>query len=354
MRTHLPRLKLWLRLLLLLITAGLTGCIEPTEFELPATQRQLVVDGRLLSDTTLTAVRLSFAQGFDAQGRPAPITDAQVSVHIEGGALFALPYDAVEGDYRSSVIPRVMGGRYQLRVQLADGRSYASSYEALLAPPALGPMRFAFVRRVVTVPTGYYTVTPVVESGFDVTLPIFPLVGEQEFYAVETIGIWEGFTLLGDPPIVPCCSRCWAFDRPVSPRVALADDLTLVGGEIAARIATVPNSYPSRYQVLARALRISPDAHRYLTEVRTLQDLSGSLFDPLPAQPRGNIRATTASLEPALGIFLVAGARHTQLLINRRPFSQPGLSIDRVTPNADCRTIYPNSVTVRPPSFPAD
>ncbi len=88
-------------------------------------------------------------------------------------------------------------------------------------------------------------------------------------------------------------------------------------------------------------ISISPEAYRFLRLVKQQTEISGSVFDPPPANIRGNMISLDDSEEVVLGYFMAGAEARSELYINavEMEFRQPDAQI-----LDDCRVLPNTSV----------
>jgi hypothetical protein len=70
------------------------------------------------------------------------------------------------------------------------------------------------------------------------------------------------------------------------------------------------------YSVLVRQFSISKNAYDYWTSLQQTNDLTGSIFDPMPTQVTGNFHSLSNPTEPVLGYISATAANEQRIFIS--------------------------------------
>src|SRR5687768_8833741 len=107
----------------------LGSCIEPYRPQIiQVPNNYLVVDG-FINSTGSTTIRLSRTVNLDGATIPPGELKARVFIEEEGGVQFELK-EGTNGNYTGNPLQLNATRRYRLRIRTADGKEYASGYEA--------------------------------------------------------------------------------------------------------------------------------------------------------------------------------------------------------------------------------
>lgn len=349
----------WLWSLLLLL--GLQACVEPFELETGGEDMLLVVDG-LLTDQNrpdLNKVTLSWTAPFDSKNNIAvihPVLGAVVEVRDAQGQAMRLTEGKREvytsrGVYtlEESEFKAVAGKNYSLHVRLADGREYASRPELLTPVPAIQSINYEFKEFINVVENGAGELVEQKSVGFEVKVQVQDPEEQGNFYRWDTEGVFAFYSNTGEAPVP---ALCWANVGSINTRVAATDDRLTNGRLFEHPVAIIPADIPTMYRIRIRQYSLTAEAYEFWRLLNEQQSNVGSIFDPPPAQIKGNLYSTTNPEERVFGYFTASAMTDDYKMVPRylyAPFPGPPW----VIPEGDCRLvdIYPNVTDERPEGF---
>ncbi len=352
MATHKLYLKnsfLWLLALVLF------SCVEPVDLKLPANVRSLVVEGLVTNEPGPYTVKLAMTSPY---GRPTGLKDqelerAQVEISSSTGEREILMEHGL-GIFKTSPsgLRGKVGEAYTLHVKLRDGRSYTSTAQLLTASPPVENIQLQFQK--LPVKEGEETPNYRYEVSVDVTDP----AREKNFYRWEWRGIFEVSTQpwdyeywppLGNGPIpMPklCCKTCYVYDTTKVTEVG--EDRLFDGNRYRQIIGYLPLTAENinvRYHLEVAQYSVSAEAYDFWRVFISQTRNTGSVLDPPPANPRGNLSSITDPDETVYGFFGASAVTRKAIFINRSdvPVVPPLLKYPD-----DCLTMK-YSTTIRPP-----
>jgi hypothetical protein len=136
-----------------------------------------------------------------------------------------------------------------------------------------------------------------------------------------------------------CCSTCFQTETVGNQSYFLSSDDNFNGLTTRLIAGFVPDNgrrFVNTYRVDLRQLNVSQEAFRFLRLVKQQSEISGSVFDPPPANIRGNMISLDDPEEVVLGFFIAAGESQRRVYIKNS-------QLDFVQPRAiipdDCRVI---------------
>lgn len=319
---------------------GLVACVDPFDADIDDSSQLLTVDGYITTEPGPHLIRLSRSDRYGSvfDGLVVPILRATVIVRSSDGETTFLQegergrYFTPEG-FRAEV-----GKSYSLLIELSDGTSYTSLPEAVL-PVA---------------PIDSLTITSVNIPSFN---PLLDITGirifshfkdpedEANFYQWRTV---EGTYVLisnpelvrdefGDPDIPDCCDRCFFTEVPSPGIISVTDDVDFNGLNARVPVAFIEDDgrrFREVYRLDFQQLSLTATAHQFLRLVQQQISISGSVFDPPPANIRSNIVNVNDPTERVLGYFFAADAYTERIYIRRDQVART--RPDAIIPN-DCR-----------------
>ncbi len=342
---------------LLLPLLFLVGCIDQIPFEFGEGVTRVVIDGMITNRPGPHTVRITTTRTFSAGniGQSPPVTGAIVTISDDQGLSEELT-EVEPGIYRTSPngIQGQVGRSYALSVVLDDGTRYQSNPELLRSVPEIDSVYAQFTNEQVLNDQSLLEDNP----GFDVFLDMQDDGDTRNFYLWN----WRGTYVLITAPELhtvnapgggrvpdpkPCCAECYTNEYNTS--ILVSDDAFFNGRaltrEKVAFIRVTPQSFNVRYQVDVEQLSITPAAFEFWNLLREQRDNVGSIFDPAPAQIRGNIVNLADPDDLVLGYFGASAVTRKSIVLDpeaidiRLPAYEP-------IPD-DCRVIE-NSSTVPP------
>jgi hypothetical protein len=103
--------------------------------------------------------------------------------------------------------------------------------------------------------------------------------------------------------------------------------------------------FGERYRLEMKQYSIPEDAYKFLQLVKQQLQISGSVFDPLPATIRGNMESQTDENEIVLGYFLALDEKSKVVYVNRSDLPLELRQPRALIPN-DCRTFCESVVPI--------
>lgn len=345
---------------LLLILLTMQACVEPFELETGTENKLLVVDG-IITDQNRpdqNKVTLSWTAPFNGEDRTVltqPVYGAIVMVRDAQNNTMQL----TESEYGVYVLSErefkaEAGKSYTLYIRLPDGREYESRPELLMPVPAIQSINYEFKEFINVVKNADEALVEKRTVGFEVKVQVQDPEEQDNYYRWDTEGVFEYFSAIEetDSTKKPLPSLCWSNMGSINTKAATSDDRLVNGRLFEHAVVVVPADIPTKYRIKIRQYSISPDAFEFWRLFNEQQSSVGSIFDPPPAQIRGNLYSKTNPEEQVIGYFGASALTENYIVIPRylhAPF--PGIPYE--VPQGDCRYIglYPNVTDVRPEGF---
>jgi hypothetical protein len=159
----------------------------------------------------------------------------------------------------------------------------------------------------------------------------------QAVYVLETRP--DLFTIDRAPAPKDCCFTCYQFETVGNQSYFLSSDDNFNGLSSKLVAGFIPDNgrrFVNTYRVDLRQLNVSQEAYRFLRLVKQQSEISGSVFDPPPANIRGNMISLDDPEEVVLGYFIAAGESTQRVYIKN---SQLDFVQNRAIIPDDCRVI---------------
>jgi hypothetical protein len=334
---------------------GLGACVDPITIETNDVTPKLVVHGLITdqNDPQLNKVTLTWTEPFDGEKGivySRPVDQAQVSIYDSQDNEMPL-FGGNRGVYYvpeefHSVAP---GRSYRIHIRLPDGREYESRPEMLREAPPIEELSYEYKRFTEVVTNGSGDLVEKTSVGFQVDATVKDPAESIDHYRWDAEGIFEYFSIapeIRNPPP----SQCWSYVGRIVTKAVTTSDRLFNGNRHKQPVVVVAGDMPTKYQVKVRQYSLSAQAYEFWRLFNQQQASVGSIFDPPPAQIRGNLYSITHPEEQVIGYFGASGVAEKKLLINRLvhgPF--PGLPYE--VPYGGCLGLYPNSTDIKPPGF---
>lgn len=368
------------------IIALLSACIDPFSLDTERNEPILTVDGLLSTEPGRHKVRLTRTDRYGSvfDGQISTVNNATVAIRDEDGNTVLLtefiqdsvkffnssdfPYTTPQGrvfppktwvtqavfrrtgiyetppNYKAEV-----GKSYTLLIELANGERYSSIPQTVLPVAPITNISYVTYRNPTSNPllesSGVRIMAhfndPGDESNFyfwRVSNPVYPYITNPELAR-------------GGPK--DCCARCFRFDdNDITRTYALSSDESFNGiGTLQPTIAIGDDGwrFKDRLRVDFHQYSASESGFRFLRLVKQQAEIQGSVFDPPPANIRGNMISIDNPSKQVLGYFFASDVSTKRLYIKSTDLTflrTPGQFPD------DCRqTIgFSGPIDVHPPA----
>jgi hypothetical protein len=310
---------------LFLVLLGIS-CIEEYSFESQDPGRLLTVEGRITTQLKKHRIRLSRASqyGPDFNGLNRPESLAAVLIRDDLGKTISLE-EISPGVYETAdFVSAEIGRSYNLEIITFTGRRYISLPETIVPVPQIDSLSYRSIRSATTnrllSDVGVQVIAHFRDPG-DVK-NYYYWAGNESTYVLLTQP--EDYTLPITHPTCPrcpspkpCCSLCFRKEQPVV-NIYASDDNEFNGLAQSRIIAYIPDDglrFLDTYRYEGSNLSINERGHRFLKLVDQQINLTGSVFDPPPANIRGNIISLDDSNETVLGYFFASDEQPIQAYI---------------------------------------
>ncbi len=326
------------------------ACIDPFKGEIIEGEQLLTVEGMVTSGPGPHTIKLTRSDTYGSvfQGLIRPVTGATVIVRDDTGAVTFFAESSEErGSYNSPAsFSAIVGRSYTLQIQLNDGTVYTSLPERVEAVPEIKNLSY----QAIQIPVAG---SDVPRSGVQLIAEIEDPADQNNFY------FWRNspsFYILftrpdlftprpsdtnpsRDPQPKACCNICYKTELVGNQSIFIAQDDSFNGLTTQLPVAFVEDDglrFIDTYRIDIDQLSISQEAYRFLRLVKQQTEISGSVFDPPPANIRGNIISLDNPEETVLGYFIAAGERSKRIYIKG---SELSFRQNRLIIPDDCRLV---------------
>ena len=337
------------RLIYLLLVLPM-ACVDPYEVEVPEGAQLQTVEGIISTGPGPHAITLtrSATYGSIFEGLIRPVSLATVVVRDnEGNVTFLTEGADAKGTYFTPANFSARVGRsYTLQIQTIEGKAYTSTPERVAAVPAIQSLNI----RTVTVPTEG---SDVPKSGIQLLVELKDPADENNFYYWKNgpaVYILETRPDLYTPRPSPanpnrtpqpkdCCVQCFRYEAGNNQSLFVVNDDNFNGLSTripAGFIADDGIRFVNKFRMDLKQYSISQEAYRFLRLVKQQAEISGSIFDPPPANLRGNMISLDNPDEVVLGYFMAGGETSRRIYIDKNDLTYKQ---NRAIIPDDCRVI---------------
>jgi Domain of unknown function (DUF4249) len=315
----------------LLLATLFVACVDLYDPKLTNEKVRLVVESQLTTKLDFQYVYLTYDAGYNSTDNNFKnlVTRAKVSIVDDQGKVFEF-FDEIpnnnqiktrEGyNYRSvNKFKAELGRKYQLNVEVLDGRKYQSTFEAAVP-----------VSKIDKVTTEFRELPPPskIKGEFSVFIEAKDNAAEKNFYKWDTYHVkqinycreWYIFGSDGSVTqafVDKCCEPCYEKVR-FDDVYELANDVLINGNKISNKyVATVPFDNTTPYYLVINQYSLTESAFRFWSAIKEQSKNSGGLFDATPKSIKGNMKNIKDAKEEVLGIFYVSDVSEHQTYINR-------------------------------------
>jgi len=317
----------------------LWSCIEKIDFNSIGEVRALTVDAQFTNDRVVQTIY--FTETSDVgSSLIRRVNPRNVIVKTKSGKSYV--FDKIEtGEYAADLILNE-NELYQLTFEY-QSNNYASSWEGLNIGGSIDSVFYEFERNNV-IKNGITQE----ERGYQVSLRLNNSDRTGAFYRWETNTTYEVQSLL----LEGCCTRCWLKKRIKPQEIKLG---TFEGATKNFNLVYLPynNDFKFLYQLEITQYSLTPSIYKYWESLQTLLSQNGSIFQSIPFKLKGNITSTDSlnSTDDVYGLFSLADVRKSKIFIQRLGIEGIPTPFE-VTPEGDCRVLFPNSVSEIPDDWP--
>lgn len=325
----------------------LNSCIDPYKVVAPEGESMLSIEGHITDEPGPHIIKISRTATYGSifVDFIRPEYGALVAIReFETGEMVFLK-EAKQGVYETPLgFAARIGNSYSLLITTREGLEYTSFPSKALRPPSLDSLTY----QTVIIPSKD-KLNP--RSGIELIAYFRDPSAEKNYYfwniknAVSTIESYPEFykppRSLPTDPYQPkaCCKYCDVPGFSVSRGLYLEEDVNFDGlstSKAAGYIEDDGFRLAYRYRFDFEQMAISEETFRFLRLVNQQLTLNGSVFDPPPANIRGNIVSLSNPDETVLGHFFAGGVSRKKVSLrgaelNLLQFQQPF--------NDDCREL---------------
>jgi len=310
-------------ILILFISFNLS-CIDPISLENDKEVVVLVVEGGITTEYGPHLIQLtkSAQYGNIFTGEIKGVTGAELFVRDDMGNIAKLT-EVGKGWYQtSSDFKGEVGRKYNLIIQTTDGKEYLSYPEEIIVVPEIASIYYEF--REVPVIDGVGSSDFI--SGVDVIVTFQDEESETNYYKWESSGTYriktnpELFTVFGPNGPVPapkdCCDICFLSET--GSDISISSDRFYNGNSIDHTITFLKDDgsrFSEKYVMSIVQRSISKETYQFYDLLQNQLNINGDIFDPPPAEIRGNIISINNPEEKVIGHFTASDITRDTIVI---------------------------------------
>ena len=298
---------------LTIVTLLLTACIDPINFTTPSQEdNTLVIIGFITDQEDQYKVTLTrsarYASITDEEGYNIPESEAIVKIIDNNEKEVVLTetkpksgvYASPIGSYKGEV-----GMAYHVSIITTDGKTYESKPEVIKTSASIDTVYYGF--KNIEHLNQYNDI--IEEEGFQYYTEI-NFAEKDSYYMYDFEGTFK-FPSCYVPDSYLVEKKSLVFDL-----LAASDFSKANGVHHTLNFMPPNNKYRFKYSYNLKQYALSKEAYTYFKSIKDRLDLSGSLFDPLPAKIVGNVYNTNDKEEVVLGYFGAYGEASKRIFIS--------------------------------------
>ncbi len=336
------------------------ACVDPYNFQTSSGELLVTVEGFITTAPGPHFIRLSRSDRYGSvfEGLVRPISRATVIIRDKEGNIEFLEETEIDGTYKTSEqFSAELGKEYIIQVRTAAGRNYSSLPESPYPVPPIDSITI----NTVVIPT----TNPLIDlSGAQLVAHFKDPADEKNYYQwvhgesvhvlftnpeLYTLPRFDDFNPRGPAP-KDCCDKCYRYERLTRMPIVIADDISFNGNATRLPVMVIPDNgqrFRETYRIDVHQMSITEKAYRFLLLAKQQLETEGNIFDPPPANIRGNMISLDDPEEVVLGYFYVCDVQTRRVYIHNRDMEW--LQPVNVIPD-DCREV-PNSFVNPPPDW---
>jgi hypothetical protein len=297
----------------------MAGCREPyNPPELKQSPNYLVVDGFLNNGGT-TTITLSRTKGLNDSLPNMPESGAQVSVSGTAGDVFYLQ-EMTTGVYQLDSLPLSQEEVYKVQIITRDGQKYLSDTIPVMHTPPIDSVSWT-----------QDTTGPGSKVGVNIYVTTHDPTSTYGYYRWEYVETWKYSAAYYSSDIydngafiyrTPDQQVYYCWQNKPSTSLVIGSTYQLSQNVIYQQpVIFIPQGDQKisiKYSILVNQYSISKLAYEYWQNLQQTTELTGSIFDPLPAQVSGNLHNISNLAEPVIGFVSASSATQQRIFISNR------------------------------------
>ena len=307
----------------------LMGCIDPVDVDLETQKKHLVVEAYFTNEAKLNYVRLSYSQPHSVPYNEFE-EHAFVTISSAEGEVYVFRYDKAGFYYpeAGAMAYGVPGHTYVLNINVGS-KTYRSEQIMMNEPLPIDAVHFEVDEQTYAFPgvrekelyTGYNVLVNYKDPA---EYKNFLRWSFSTQYEVNTQP-WDYIDpMTGLPAPKDCCIQCFLYEK--LELLKVADDRLVNGRDVKNKaVLFIPFE---KYLGVKNKLTIyqhsiTEEAYDFFRILELQKNSTGTVFDPPPAEVKGNIKNAADENDVVLGFFDVSGVSVKQITILRSDITYP-------------------------------
>lgn len=307
------------KIIVILLSVTLNSCIDPYEFKGIDQDSYVVVDGYITNEKKVHTIRLTKTIGF-SNYRNEAVTGASVSIVDDIGNNEQF-HEIGNGYYGTSEDFRAIKGRYYtLEITTKNDEYIKSDPVNVLSGNSPIELTYKGAVRQYRRNDGKFRQKEFV----DIFLSIENTRNDDKYYKWDVHPFY-----IFHAPVAPR-SREWCYIEGFKlTEISILHDRASgnVESQRSVLLASVPYGYRMKYdfRLKVRQLSIDKGSYEFWNDIKRQRENIGSILDPLPVSPSGNLKNLTDSTRFVMGYF---GAYSVDSLVIH--FNESDLPFDKI------------------------
>jgi hypothetical protein len=320
---------------LVFITVISVGCKKPyNPPAINASASYLVVEGVINAGADSTFIKLSHTVNLSSKVIANPELHALLTIESDQNTSYPLT-EAAKGTYVSAGLNLDNSRKYRLRIKTANNEQYLSDFVPVVNAPAIDTVSYS-----------------IKSNGLGLYVSTHDPKNSTRYYRWDYQETWvfhsnflSGYVSNGDTVIERNFNtneiyQCWGNDT--SSTVVIGSSAKLATDVISNQPVTFVNSTSeklgSKYSIIVRQYALTSDAFKFWTNLKTITEQLGSIFDAQPTQINGNIHSVTNPSEPVIGYVSAGSTSSKRIFITNQQLPAWATTL----PYPDCKldTLY--------------
>jgi hypothetical protein len=329
-----------------LLLAGLSGCVEPYVPAVVGTPSNYLVVNGYINSQGITTIQLSRSLPLQSTDGPPPETRASVAIQDAGGQRYLLT-ESPAGTYTSASLNLNPNLSYQLRITTTAGRDYASDLSPVKTAPPIDQVHWRYENEGVQVYVDAH------DTGRNTTYYRWKYDETWQFTSAYQSRYRYNSTIKMIEPLREDIYHCWrtaGSTAVVQTNTARLSQDAVIDFPLVF-LGPTTDKLRFKYSILVQQLAQSKEEYDYWEALKKNTESIGTINDPLPTQLTGNVHCLSDASESVLGFVGVHSVSEQRIFIARTDVP-PLLGIRAQTGNEACIQIREDRCPPREPCLP--
>lgn len=288
------------------------ACKEEYYPPVTATQQAYLVVEGVLNTSGPTGIRLSLTTPLYGSASLNPVFSAKVEVEGKDNRIYSLQPQS-DGTYGSQNLGLAAGAEYRLLIQLPNGKKYASDYVLARETPPIDSISWERDGR-----------------GVEIFVTTHDPSNNTRYYRWDYQETWEirsryfasykyvNGTVVPRDLVNDNVYYCWRENASSSILLASSAKLSedVIFSKPLLEIPARDEKLAVRYSILVKQYALDQKSYEFLQAMKKNTESLGSIFDPQPAELRGNIHSLSDPQEIVIGYITASSVTEKRIFID--------------------------------------